>query len=368
MANLDGSSLPPAPATAGGVSAAIPTHHQLDAAALARVMARHIPSFAAERLPTIGKFSSGQSNPTYLVEDAAGTRYVLRKKPPGKLLASAHAVDREFRILSALQHSNVPVPRVYFLCEDTAVLGTAFYVMEYLSGRVFVDPALPELDAAERTSIYLEFVRVLAELHAIPHADVGLKDFGPSAGYGNRQLRRWGSQYQRMVAERPAERCPEMDQLLEWLTKVAPRAASHDRTTLVHGDYSLSNVMFHPTEPRIIGVLDWELATTGHPLSDLAYVCMPWHRRMQGTFGTPGIPAPAQLCTLYAQTNRQLSPPFPFWDFYLLLSFFRLAAIAFGVYVRSLEGNASSPQARTFGVLARTLAADGAVLCRTARL
>ncbi|MDN5843909.1 MAG: phosphotransferase family protein, partial [Alcaligenaceae bacterium] len=215
------------------------------------------------------ELTGGQSNPTYRLIVADGRSYVLRTKPPGALLASAHAIDREFRIMRALQDSHVPVPRMLAYCDDTTLLGTPFFIMEFLQGRVFMDQSLPDMTPAERGAIYREMGRVIAALHAVDYTAVGLADYGKQGNYVARQVARWSRQCQ--AATVPIS--PAMEQLMEWLPQHLPQ---DDETTLVHGDYRLDNLVLHPTEPRVIGVLDWELSTLGHPLADLAYQCMAW--------------------------------------------------------------------------------------------
>ena len=303
----------------------------------------------------IAQFKGGQSNPTYLL--AAGRqRYVLRRKPPGKLLPSAHAVDREYRVIRALAGSGVPVAKAYGLCEDDAVIGTAFYVMEYVAGRVFWDPSLPGLDPAGRSAIHDEINRVIAALHSVDYASAGLGDYGRSGEYIARQVARWSKQYQASESEK----IEAMDNLIAWLPQNIPAG---DETSIVHGDYRIDNVIFHPDEPRILAVLDWELSTLGHPLADFAYNCMVW-RIPPGTFrglgghdlAALGIPSEREYVAAYCRrTGRNGIEPRD-WEYYMVYNMFRIAAIVQGVMARSLQGNASSAQALETGRAARPLA------------
>jgi aminoglycoside phosphotransferase (APT) family kinase protein len=311
----------------------------IDVASLERWLA---PRLSLTAPLTARQFAGGQSNPTYLLESGA-QRFVLRKKPPGELLPTAHAVDREHRVFAALAGSDVPVPRVHVLCEDRAVIGTEFFVMDYVQGRIFWHAHLPEArDAAERAALYDEMNRVLAALHRVDWKARGLADFGKPGNYFARQLKRWSSQYEAAKTDP----LPEMDALGTWLLAHVPQS---DKTTLVHGDFRLDNMIFHPTEPRVLAVLDWELSTLGHPLADLAYNCMPYRGAMRGSpalseIAGPktGIPTEATHVARYCErTGRDTIPGF---EFYLGFSFFRLASIAQGVYHRGLRGNASSSE------------------------
>ena len=296
------------------------------------------------------KFKGGQSNPTYRLIAASGT-YVLRRQPPGKLLKSAHAVDREYRVIKALAGSEVPVPAVYALCDSADLLGSMFYVMEHCGGRIFWDAALPQIDnPGERAAIYDEMNCVLAALHSVdPHA-TGLADYGKPGNYFARQLSRWASQY-RASELRPI---PAMEELMVWLDANQP--ADDGRVALVHGDYRLDNIVFDARDPRIIAVLDWELSTLGHPLADLAYQCM--QLRMPGGEGfTPGlaglnrkalgIPEESEYVARYCE--RMGFVRIDNWPFYLAFSFFRLAAIIQGVAKRAVDGNASNTRAAELG-------------------
>src|SRR5271154_7087757 len=244
-----------------------PAQHTFDTARLAEWMRAHIEGFSSPI--DVQQFAGGQSNPTFLVQ-SPDRRYVLRRKPPGKLLPSAHAVDREFRVLSALQDTPVPVPRVYALCEDLEVIGTMFYVMDYIEGRIFWDALLPEVAAPGRRAIYNEMVRVHAALHSVDYAARGLADFGKPGRYIERQVARWTQQYRASETEK----IDAMERLIDWLPQHIPAG---EQTSIVHGDFRLDNTIFHPTEPRMLAVLDWELSTLGHPLVDFAYFCIRYH-------------------------------------------------------------------------------------------
>lgn len=303
----------------------------------------------------IAQFKGGQSNPTYLLS-AGRQRYVLRRKPPGKLLPSAHAVDREYRVISALAATDVPVARALALCEDESVIGTTFYVMEYVAGRVFWDPGLPGLAPAGRAAIHDEINRVIAALHRVDCTAVGLGDFGRSGEYIARQVARWSKQYQASETEK----IPAMDDLIAWLPQNIPAG---DETGIVHGDYRIDNVIFHPDEPRILAVLDWELSTLGHPLADFAYHCMVW-RIPPGTFrglggldlAALGIPSEQDYVAAYCRRTGRTGIEPRDWEYYMVYNMFRIAAIVQGVMARALQGNASSAQALETGRAARPLA------------
>jgi len=338
-----------APAPAGTIP--VREMHRFDEGALLRFLTERVPGFQGPLV--VRQFEGGQSNPTFTLE-AGGQRYVMRKKPPGKLLPSAHAVDREYRVISALAKTDVPVARAVVLCEDERVIGTAFYVMEHVEGRIFRDPTLPGVAPGERSAIYDAMNDVLARLHKVDVAAVGLGDYGKPGSYFERQLSRWTRQYE---LAKTAE-IPSMDALIDWLPKHLP---ADDETTLVHGDYRLENMIFHPTEPRVLAVLDWELSTLGHPLADLAYNCILYHSSSATTKGiesvdyaATGIPSEADYVAAYCRrTGRDGVPDFAFC---LAFSLFRLASIAQGVYARGLQGNASSALATTMGDSARYLA------------
>ena len=303
---------------------------------------------------SVRQFKGGQSNPTFLLT-GGDRRYVLRKKPPGKLLPSAHAVEREYRIMRALADTDVPVPRVLTLCEDPDVIGTSFYVMEHLDGRIFRSPIAPELAPAERGAVIDAMNDTLAKLHRVDFEQVGLRDFGRPGNYMARQVSRWGKQYE----SSKTQEIESMNRLIDWLPKNVPAG---DETTIVHGDFRLENMIVHPTEPRVLGVLDWELSTLGHPLADLGYNCMLYHLP-QGDFagsgyvgvdlGELGIPAEEDYVAKYCERTGRA--PIDELDFYLAFSMFRLAAIVQGVYKRGLDGNASSDSALSFGPMVEVL-------------
>jgi len=329
----------------------------LDTDRLQSYLESHLPGFTGTL--TAEKFAGGQSNPTFRLS-AGGHAYVLRRKPPGELLASAHAVDREFRVISALGQTDVPVPRAYLLCEDESIIGSMFYIMEYLDGRVFWDPTLPEIDNnAERAAMYDDMNRVLAALHRVDIDAVGLSDFGRPGSYYSRQISRWTKQYRASETERSEA----METLIAWLPQNMPE--DDGAVSLVHGDYRLDNVMFHASEPRIVAVLDWELSTLGHPLADLAYQVMAWQlpgdAGLRGLLGVDrhalGLPKDSEYIDTYCRrTGRD---GIHNWNFYLVFSFFRLAAILQGVKKRALMGNASSPEAEAKGALVEPLARYG---------
>lgn len=330
----------------------VPPVHAFDAKALGAYIHRHVDHFGGEL--EVDQFQGGQSNPTYRVT-AGERRYILRRKPPGKLLPSAHAVDREYRVMSALAATDVPVARMLALCEDDTVIGTAFYLMEYVEGRVLWDPRLPGMEPAARAAHHDEMNRVLAALHGADYASVGLADYGRVGNYIERQVSRWSKQYD----SANAERIPAMDRLIEWLP---PRIPPDDETSIVHGDFRLDNAIFHPTQPRVLALLDWELSTLGHPLSDFAYNAMAWRlspeefRGLKGEdLGALGIPTEDEYVAAYCRrTGRD---GIPHWEFYLIFSMFRVAAILHGVLARALQGNAASQDAIETGNRARKVAA-----------
>jgi aminoglycoside phosphotransferase (APT) family kinase protein len=327
----------------------------LDTERLGPYLAAHVPGFG--RLIGVEKFAGGQSNPTFLITSSEG-RFVLRRKPPGNLLKSAHAVDREYRVMNALASTDVPVPRTLHLCEDDAVIGSMFYVMDYVEGRIFWDGKLPDLSFEERAGIYGSMNAALAALHKVAPDAVGLADYGKPGSYFERQIARWTGQY-RASETHPI---PAMDDLIAWLERNTPE--DDGRVSLVHGDYRLDNMIFEPSGTGILAVLDWELSTLGHPLADLAYQCMQWRLPSEGAFRglggidrkSYGIPTEADYVELYCR--RTGVDAVSHWPFYLAFSFFRLAAILQGVYKRSLDGNASNPErARHMGEAVPMMAA-----------
>jgi aminoglycoside phosphotransferase (APT) family kinase protein len=306
----------------------------------------------------VEQFKGGQSNPTFLLK-TPGARYVMRAKPApaAKLLPSAHAVDREYRVITALGGAGVPVPRTFALCEDEGVIGRAFYLMDYVEGRVLWDQALPGMSRDARRAIYDEMNRVIAQLHGVDYKAIGLETFGKPGNYFARQLDRWTKQYRASETEQ----IEAMDRLMAWLPGAIPPG---DETTIVHGDYRLDNLVFHPTEPRILAILDWELSTLGHPLADFSYHCMSWHippAQFRGIAGLdlPGLGIPTEeeyVATYCRRTGRDRIGN---WDFYLAYNMFRLAAILQGIMKRALDGTAASQQALDAGRRARPLAEMG---------
>jgi len=314
----------------------------------------HLDGFKG--LHSAEKFSDGQSNPTFLLSATSG-HYVLRRQPPGELLKSAHAVDREYRVMTALRDSAVPVPHTYHLCTDPDVIGSMFYVMSFENGRIFWNAALPDLDNPQRTKIYDEMNRVLAALHDINPEDVGLADYGYPGNYFERQVGRWSKQYRSSETSTIAD----MDRLIEWLPDNMPQ--DDGSVSLIHGDYRMDNIMFHAGKENIIAVLDWELSTLGHPYADLAYQCMQWRFDYDALLpglgkldrASLGIPTDEEYVARYCE--RRGLAGIPNWDFYLVFSFFRLAAIVQGVLKRAIDGNASSQKAFQYGAMAPVLAA-----------
>ena len=327
----------------------------LDAAALAPYLERHVAGFRG--LSRITKFGTGQSNPTYLLEAESG-RYVLRAKPPGELLKSAHQVDREYRVMRALRDTAVPVPEVLHLSGDESPIGRMFFVMAFLEGRIFWDPALPELASNEERAAVCDAMNgVLAALHDVDFAAVGLADFGRPGSYFERQFSRWTGQYRASETGTIAD----MDRLIAWLEDNL--VADDGLVSLVHGDYRLDNMIFAPDRPEVIAVLDWELSTLGHPYADIAYQCMQWRlphaSGFRGLGGIDrralGLPTEADYVERYCA--RRGIAGIDNWVFYLAFSFFRLAAICQGVYKRALDGNASNPErAKTYGEAVKLLA------------
>ena len=328
--------------------------HAIDPQRLADYLDAHVAPVTGPL--TVHQYQGGQSNPTYRIM-AGDATYVLRRKPPGTLLPSAHAVDREYRVMRALAATGVPVPRMLALCEDASVLGTAFYVMEYVRGRVLWDPTLPGMTREARAAHYDELNRVIAALHTVDYAAIGLADYGRPGQYVERQIARWSKQY----AAAGIAPIPAMDRLIEWLPRHLPPG---DETSIVHGDFRLDNVIFHPTEPRVLAVLDWELSTLGHPVSDFAYHVMAWRLtpgEFRGLAGADlaalGIPTEAEYIAAYCRrTGRERIDHF---DVYLIFNMFRIAAILHGVLARAMQGNAASQDAIATGSRAR-LVADAA--------
>lgn len=327
--------------------------HRFDTAKLAQYMRENVDE--SIRDVEVEQFKGGQSNPTFLIR-ANGKRYVLRRKPPGKLLPSAHAVDREYRVITALAGSDVPVAKTYALCLDDGVIGTAFYLMDYVQGRIFWDPRLPGIAPQERRALFEEMNRVIAALHSVDYEKIGLTDYGKAGNYFVRQIDRWTKQYR--AAE--TETIDAMNNLIDWLPKHIP---ADDDTSIVHGDYRIDNVIYHPTEPRILAVLDWELSTLGHPLADFAYHCMTWRfhpGQFRGLAGEDlqalGIPSESEYMAMYCRRLGRDRLPEKEWEYYMAFGMFRLVGILQGIMARALQGNASSQNALDAGRRARPLA------------
>ncbi len=335
--------------------------HAVDIGALSAWLEQHLEGFAGPL--SVEQFKGGQSNPTYKLLTPQQS-YVMRAKPGPQalLLPSAHAIEREFAVMSGLAGTDVPVAKMHALCEDESVIGRAFYVMEFVEGRVLWDQTLPGLSNAQRAEIYDEMNRVIAALHKVDYQARGLQGYGRPGNYFERQIGRWSKQYQASITQP----IPEMDRLIDWLPAHIPAAARDESlTSIVHGDYRLDNMIFHPTEPRVLAVLDWELSTLGHPLADFSYHCMAWHippgafRGIGGVdIASLGIPSEQDYIRRYCErtgfaTLEQLAPD---WNFYLAYNMFRIAAILQGIAKRVEAGTASSAQARASGAGARPMA------------
>ena len=330
--------------------------HRIDMGRLEDFMKQHMEGIRGPL--QVEQFKGGQSNPTYRIT-AGGKRYALRKKPPGKLLPSAHAVDREYKVIKALHSVGFPVARPYVLCEDDAVIGTAFYLMDCVEGRVLWDQSLPGMQKSDRAAIWEELNRVIALLHSVDYKAVGLEDFGKAGSYIERQVGRWSKQY--LASE--TGKIEAMDNLIAWLPKNLPAAGE---TTIVHGDYRLDNTVFHPTEPKVLAVLDWELSTLGDPLADFSYHCMSWHippGKFRGIEGLPlaelGIPSEREYVDLYFKRTGRKSVAPSVWDYYMAYNLFRIAAILQGIAKRVLDGTAASEHAREAGSRAPIMAELG---------
>jgi aminoglycoside phosphotransferase (APT) family kinase protein len=330
---------------------ALPADSPIVPARLQAWLGERLPEFRGEL--TIERFRGGQSNPTMVLAFDGVRRLVLRKKPDGKLLPSAHAVDREYRVISALRGSEVPVAGARLLCDDPSVVGAMFYVMDYVEGRSFWEPSLPGMQPSERAAIYAEMRRVIAALHSVDHEAVGLGDFGKPADYVARQVARWTKQYRASETEV----IPAMDNLAAWLPDNIP---PQRRSSLIHGDYRIDNMIFHPSEPRVLAVVDWELSTIGDPMADFAYHMLTWHfpqRPYRGlgdiALDGTGIPDERSYRDAYLRATGQEGVGDREWYAYLAYCLFRVAAIRQGIMKRVVEGTASSPHAREAGALAR---------------
>jgi aminoglycoside phosphotransferase (APT) family kinase protein len=330
--------------------------HRFDAERLRRYLEAALPGFAGPL--EVRQFQGGQSNPTYLLATPERS-YVMRSKPgpAAKLLPSAHAIEREFRVMRALASQGVPVPEVLLLCEDESVIGRAFFVMTHVDGRVLWDPSLPGLTPEQRGAVYDEMNRVIAALHRVDPAAAGLADYGRAGNYFERQIGRWSRQYRASETE-PIE---AMDRLIDWLPAHVPPG---DETAVVHGDFRLDNLIFHPTDPRVLAVIDWELSTLGHPLADFSYLCMCWHippGAFRGIAGLDlaalGIPSEESFIARYCDRSGRRG--IEHWNFYLAYNLFRIAAILQGVYRRAIDGLASADNAHQAGANARSLAQIG---------
>ncbi|MEG0939050.1 phosphotransferase [Comamonas sp.] len=340
---------------------AVSDQHAFDIEVMTAWLSQHVQGF--EGPLQVEMFKGGQSNPTYKLV-TPGKSYVMRAKPGpvAKLLPSAHAIEREYRVMKGLAGTDVPVPHMYALCEDESIMGRAFYIMEFMEGRVLWDQSLPGMTPEQRAEIYDEMNRVIAALHSVKFADQGLADYGKSGNYFERQIGRWSKQYVASVTQP----IPEMDQLMAWLPANMPASARDEsRVSIVHGDYRLDNLMFHPTEPRVIAVLDWELSTLGHPLADFSYHCMSWHipaelgRGIAGLdIAALGIPAEADYIRRYCERTdlQDIATLHRDWNFYLAYNMFRIAAILQGIAKRVEAGTASSAQAKASGDTARPMA------------
>ena len=340
---------------------AVSDQHAFDIEAMTAWLRQHVQGF--EGPLQVEMFKGGQSNPTYKLV-TPGKSYVMRAKPGpvAKLLPSAHAIEREYRVMKGLASTDVPVPHMYALCEDESIMGRAFYIMEFMEGRVLWDQSLPGMTPEQRAEIYDEMNRVIAALHSVKFADQGLADYGKSGNYFERQIGRWSKQYVASVTQP----IPEMDQLMAWLPANMPASARDEsHVSIVHGDYRLDNLMFHPTEPRVLAVLDWELSTLGHPLADFSYHCMAWHippGAFRGIGGLDvqslGIPSEDEYIRRYCARTGLTTPDAlkADWNFYLAYNLFRIAAILQGIAKRVEAGTASSAQAVSSGAGAKPLA------------
>jgi hypothetical protein len=323
-----------------------------DVAALEAYLQLHIEGFRGPL--KVEQFQGGQSNPTFRLS-AGDRRYVLRKKPPGELLPSAHAVDREYRVITALAATDVPVPKTFCFCADVSVIGTPFYVMDCVDGRICFDPSLPGMTTAERGAIFDEMNRVIAALHSVDYAAIGLADYGKPGNYFERQIGRWCKQYRASETEQ----LPAMDRLIDWLPNNIPPG---EESSIVHGDLRLDNLILHPTEPRVLAVLDWELSTLGHPLADFSYNMITWRLapgEFRGLLGHDlkalGIPDEETYLAAYCRRTGRAPIPPDDWDFYCAYNMFRLAAILQGIMARAMNGSAANADALEVGRRAKPI-------------
>ncbi|RAK57883.1 phosphotransferase family protein [Phenylobacterium deserti] len=319
---------------------AVAESHRFDEAALDRWMAANVEGYAGPL--QVFQFKGGQSNPTYQLVTPT-RKYVLRRKPPGKLLPSAHAVDREYRVITALGTTGFPVARTWGLCADESVIGTMFYVMDMVEGRVLWDQTLPQCQPAERRAIFQSKIATLAQLHNTDYAAIGLEDYGKPGNYMGRQVDRWTRQYKASETQH----IPEMERLIEWLPRSTP---PQERTSIVHGDYRLDNMIFDPAAPRVLAVLDWELSTLGEPLADFTYLLMNWVNgplAQVDDLPAHGIPTVEEAVAQYCQLTQR--PGLPELDWYFSYNLFRLAGIIQGILGRVRDGTANHPQAHLMG-------------------
>jgi aminoglycoside phosphotransferase (APT) family kinase protein len=327
------------------------TRQALDLSRLESWLQDHVPGFRGPL--QVEQFKGGQSNPTYKLTSPSGA-YALRRKPAGHLLPSAHAVEREYRVLAALAGSGVPVARVHGLCEEASVIGSVFYVMDFVEGRIFWDQRLPGFARAERARMFESLNEAIARLHLIDPAAIGLADFGRPGNYMERQISRWSKQY--LASE--TQELPVMRRLIDWLPRHLP---PEDETRIVHGDYRMDNVVFHPAEPRVAAILDWELSTLGNPIADFAYHVMSWRispELFRGLAGAdlPSLGIPSERAYAEAYCGRTGRPGIEDWEFYIVFGMFRLAAILHGIAKRAIEGTAASQHAAELGTRAQPIA------------
>lgn len=328
-------------------------HADFDPAKLEAFLARHFGKAASFE---VDRIAGGQSNPTYFVT-FGDRRMVLRKQPNGPILRGAHAVDREYRVMSALHPVGVPVPAPILFHDDPDVVGTSFYLMERVDGRVFPDGALVAADPAERRALWMGLADAMARMHSVPPGEVGLGDYGRPGNYFERQIARWSKQWR----ESDSDPIPELDRLSAWL--VGNRPADDGRTSLAHGDYRMGNVIFHPAEPRVVAILDWELSTLGHPLADVGFCCMAWHTSPDeygGILGldleTLGLPGEAEFVDRYMEKSPGMAP---LTTFHKAFALFRFSVIWVGIADRVRAGTAAGADAGKYGLMARNLAIRG---------